>query len=196
MGCSKKDARQKDPSLQSALDELTRLNSFVETGVTYPQYSERLLVAKGNIDLALRHTNDEQAKIGIKKALDIYITTGEEWKNSIDSGREPAGLQERWEQAKKATTNAANFAFADNAARETISESENPELQDAVKADTANGAQSNTTGASPATAAVLPMASVPPGGTGFSVNAISVITPDGWTGIGPGYRVNSGEAKP
>ena len=49
--------QKKDPALQAALDELTRLGSFTETGLNYTEYSDRLLTAKGNIDVTLQRTS-------------------------------------------------------------------------------------------------------------------------------------------
>ena len=64
--------QKKDPALQAALDELTRLGSFTETGLNYTEYSDRLLTAKGNIDVTLQRTSDEPAKAKIKEAVSCF----------------------------------------------------------------------------------------------------------------------------
>ncbi len=74
-GCSRHSgaAREPDPALQKALDELIRLKSATEVGLTYSEYSDRLLTGKGNVDVALQHCSDDPAKSKIKAAMDYYI---------------------------------------------------------------------------------------------------------------------------
>ena len=76
--------REKDAALQTALDELKRLSSYTETGLSYAEYSERFLTAKGNIDVALQHTTDEAAKSRIKVVLAYYTIARDEWKIYTD----------------------------------------------------------------------------------------------------------------
>ena len=113
--------QKKDPALQAALDELTRLGSFTETGLNYTEYSDRLLTAKGNIDVTLQRTSDEPAKAKIKEAVSCYVDARSEWMKKLDdknySGR---GVQYFWKKATAATSLAAEYAFADQATRQQI----------------------------------------------------------------------------
>jgi hypothetical protein len=58
-----------DPALQAACDELRRLQSLTRTGLTYVQYSDRLLTAKSVADVALEHTSDKAAAEKISQAV-------------------------------------------------------------------------------------------------------------------------------
>ena len=76
--------REKDPALQTALDELTRLASYTQTGLNYSEYSDRLLTAKGNIDVALQRTADLSAKVRIEHAVRCYVEARNEWKKKME----------------------------------------------------------------------------------------------------------------
>lgn len=132
-GCSRRSdptasARQKDPALQTAMDELTRMKSFTDTGLTYAEYSERLLTTKANIDVALQRTNDEAAKTRITLALEDYIRARDEWKDNNDYG-----VQEFWSKAERDSKKAAEYAFADAATRKEIEEDERQNAQAKAK---------------------------------------------------------------
>jgi hypothetical protein len=111
--------RKEDAPLQAALDELTRLQSFTEAGLTYAQYSDRLLTAKGNIDVALQRTTDEAAKEKIQEAVRYYLAARNEWKVELDSDSNfrEAFTQEDWTKGSEAADFAAKYAVADTAAR-------------------------------------------------------------------------------
>src|SRR5262249_33142801 len=68
-----------DPSLQTAVDELTRLDSYANTGLNYTDYQSRLLTTKANIDVALQKTNDSDAKERIEDALDHFLRARDRW---------------------------------------------------------------------------------------------------------------------
>ena len=110
-----------DPALQTALDELKRLNSFTETGLNYAEYSERLLTAKGTIDVALQRTSDLPAIKKIQLAVSYYIDARNSWTNKIKHGYEDSpGVQESWAKASDAARLATEYAFADQATRHQI----------------------------------------------------------------------------
>jgi hypothetical protein len=123
-GCSRHNdiARRPDPGIQTALDELTRLKSMTEVGLTYGEYSDRVLTGKGNIDVALQHSNDEAAKPRIKAALGFYVAARNEWKGNVDNNLDeaPADMQTLWHNADAAAQRAFEYAFADAATRKGI----------------------------------------------------------------------------
>src|ERR1051325_8068782 len=75
--CSKQKERA---ALQTALDELTKLDSYTQTGVSYAQYSDRLVTARAHIDVALQRSTDPGAKAKIEAALQHYIQARDWWK--------------------------------------------------------------------------------------------------------------------
>ena len=113
--------REKDAALQTALDELTRLSSYTQTGLNYSEYSDRLLNTKGNIDVALQRTSDAAAKDKIDQAVAFYLEARNAWKRKIDnkyySGPE---AQEFWAKASLAAKLAAEYAFADEPTRQQL----------------------------------------------------------------------------
>lgn len=76
--------RETDPALQPALDELTRLSSYTETGLSYSEYSDRLLTTRANIDVALQRATDRPAKEQIERAIRYYVEARTAWKMKID----------------------------------------------------------------------------------------------------------------
>lgn len=96
--------RQRDPALQTALDELTRLNSYIEAGVEYPDYCNRLLDAKGNIDVALRGSNDKEVVEAINRAVKHFIDARDAWKMKLNfEGQIDAWFPEKTPTALKYT---------------------------------------------------------------------------------------------
>jgi hypothetical protein len=126
-----------DPALQAALDELTRIQSYTQTGVTYAQYSDRLLTAKGNIDVDLQRTNDEPANAQIQRAISYYITALDDWKRKIDNDTTYVEdfTQEDWSRGGSAITLAAKYAFSDSNTRREIEEQEAREEKELLKAE-------------------------------------------------------------
>ena len=117
--------REKDAALQTALDELTRLSSYTETGLNYTEYSDRLLTAKGNIDVALQRTADQSAKAKIEHAVSCYVDARNEWKKKLeDKYYFGEGVQHYWSEGTTATRLAAEYAFADEAIRQQIDDRE------------------------------------------------------------------------
>ena len=138
-GCSKHSDptlphQKQDPALQTALDELKRLSSFTEAGLNYTEYSDRLLTAKGNIDVALQRTNDEPAKDKINQAVEYHIEARKEWKRTIDDKYHVGlGPQVGWAKARAATEIAAKYAFADEATRQEIDAREQANREEEIR---------------------------------------------------------------
>lgn len=123
-GCSKhknQALEHRDPAIQTALDELGRLNSYISSGISYNQYSDRLLTAKANIDIALQRTADQRAKEKIQRAVSFFLNAREAWKEDIDSeDKSDVLLQRNWKKGCEASDLAAEFAFADEPTRDQI----------------------------------------------------------------------------
>jgi hypothetical protein len=117
IGCSKR----KDAALETALDELTRLASYAETG-SFQQYEDRLLTTKGNIDVALQRSSDEGAKRKIGKALKLYFRARDAWKLQIEDISSYTGIvhSSYSSRATHATERASLYAHADESTRKTI----------------------------------------------------------------------------
>lgn len=114
-------SRPKDPALQEALEQLTRLSSYTDTGLNYSEYSDRLLTAKANIEVALQQTNDQRAKEKIERAVSFHVEARNEWRRKIDDKYYSGdGVQPFWLEATAATRLAAEYAFATNAMRRKI----------------------------------------------------------------------------
>src|ERR1700730_3791032 len=110
--------REKDAALQTALDELTRLQAYTATGLSYSEYSDRLLTAESNIEVALKRTGDEAAKAKIRKAISYYVAAREVWSDSINSKYDGAKaiyemeLQKDWLRGRFFAGQAEEYAFA------------------------------------------------------------------------------------
>jgi hypothetical protein len=118
--CSKPRERA---ALQTALDELTKLDSYTQTGVTYAQYSDRLVTAKANIDVALQRSTDSGAKAKIEAALQHYIQARDWWKESPQVRTSTsAEISDRhyWSEGSSALLEAKQYAFADEKTRRQI----------------------------------------------------------------------------
>ena len=111
-----------DAALQDGLDELTRLQSYTQVGVNYQQYSDRVLTAKGNIDVDLQRSSDEPAKDQIERAVSFYITALDMWKVRIDSNNTFVEdfTQQEWSRGSSAIAEASKFAFSNAAIRQQI----------------------------------------------------------------------------
>jgi hypothetical protein len=184
---------QKDPALQTALDELTRLGSYTKTGLNYTEYFDRLLTAKGNIDVALQHTSDKAAKSRIEVALIYYIGARDSWKDSIDHDHGSTSfiyenyVQEQWRKASDATEKAAGYAFADDAARREIDKREEEELY----AETRSAAEAEKTEKEGKAndAEQDKVRRFSPEGTAYNLQRITVPTPGGVAAIPPGTEL-------
>jgi hypothetical protein len=125
--CSK---THKDAALQAAVDELTRLESYTKTGLTYSEYSERVLTAKANIDVALKQTRDSAAKAKIEEAVNEYVHCRDFWKQSIDvetlTGRstEDSSTPSCLEYAGTLSQTAAEYALGDKDHRRLMDKTE------------------------------------------------------------------------
>jgi hypothetical protein len=105
-------------ALQGALDELSRLESFTTTGLSYVEYRDRLLTAKANIDVALQKTDDKRANEKILAATDYYVAAQKIWNEKITTGYEkPPGVQGCWQKASNAARFAKEFALSDFSSR-------------------------------------------------------------------------------
>ena len=208
-GCSRQSesSRQPDPALQTALDELTRLKSVTEVGLTYSEYSDRLLTAKGNIDVALLRTRDEAAKPRIKAALALYIAARSEWKGSLDINEEATpGIQALWKKADEVARKASEYALADEDARKAIDQREQEKAKQEVALESAKSQISSefeTEKNAVKQAAAKQEAEAEkqqaaeaaqrerirryaPEGSGFNINSIPIATADTVTTIPPG----------
>ena len=97
------------------------MSSYTETGLNYTEYSDRLLNTKGNIDVALQRTSDHAAKDKIDQAVSFYLQARNAWKNKIDN-KYYFGPDARdfWAKASQAGKLAAEYAFADESARQHL----------------------------------------------------------------------------
>ena len=130
--CTKK----KDTALETALDELKRLSSVTDTGLTYPQYCDRLLTAKANIEVALQHTEDRPARDKILEAVNHFVTARNFWKLDIDANRTSGNaVQECWTKGHSAADAAAEYAFAGAITRWQIDTQEKDRKQHLAEAD-------------------------------------------------------------
>ena len=59
--------------------ELLKLQSATETGVTYFQYTERLLNAKSEIEANLPYVSDSNFRSSVELVLNVYIDAREYW---------------------------------------------------------------------------------------------------------------------
>ncbi len=126
-GCSRhaEPPRGPDPALQKALDELIRMKSATEVGLTYSEYSDRLLTCKGNMDVALQHSSDEPGKAKIKTAMGWYVDARKAWKSDIDNSAEgTTNLPGFWKNAEDATQKASEYILADETTRQLIARHE------------------------------------------------------------------------
>ncbi len=121
--------RKQDPALQTALDELQRLHSFTEAGLNYSEYSDRLLTAKGNIDVALQRTTDEAAKHRIGVALSCYVNAREAWRLKIENHLAGSYVQDAWTMAARYSNLAREYAFADEVTRQQLDAREKEQVQ-------------------------------------------------------------------
>jgi hypothetical protein len=124
-------SKQNDPALQQALDELTRLGSYTETGLNYAEYSDRLLTATGNIEVALKHATDDAAKRKIEEAVDYYVLARTTWEKKIDGSvlTTDYDVQQCWEKGRAAAQHAAEYAFGDEATRKQFDDRERAEVR-------------------------------------------------------------------
>lgn len=75
VGC----VRKSDDSVQRASEELKRLSSVAKVGLNYPEFSDRVLTAKGNMDVALESATDSRAKEKIEWAMNFYVEIRKTW---------------------------------------------------------------------------------------------------------------------
>jgi len=118
--CSKSattNGNKPDTALQTACDELQRLHSFTLTGLNYFQYSDRLLTAKGIIDVALQHTSDKAAAERVDRAVFCYVEARDNWSQKIRLRNSDIDLQESWSSGGRAVEFAVAYARAGVAER-------------------------------------------------------------------------------
>jgi ATPase subunit of ABC transporter with duplicated ATPase domains len=117
------------------LDELTKLDSYTKTGLDYEQYSDRLLTAKGNIDVALQRTTDLRAKAKIEAALSYYIHARESWKQSLDRSTRTTFdtfVRHYWGEGSSALARAKRYVVADEKTRREIDAEAEKEQKEAA----------------------------------------------------------------
>ncbi len=211
-GCSQNsdsDPARQHAAFQAALDELIRLKSFTEVGLSYQQYCDRLLTAKGNIDVALQHADDEAARARINKAFDLYIAARDEWKAESES---PKGMdanahavRDLWDEAAVAASKAGDYAFADAAGREDLDKKDRAaavaRTQEEVKARQAQENSEKERAAQELAVVTQQKAAnalqeeherkrrLAPEGIGFNTKPISITTSDTVANIPPGSEL-------
>jgi hypothetical protein len=72
-------ANQKKTIEQTVFKELIKLESIVGTGVTYDQYSERLLDTKTTIEMTLLEVDDSNFKSSVSDILVTFIDARDYW---------------------------------------------------------------------------------------------------------------------
>ena len=99
-----------DTSLRTAIDELVRLDSYTAVGISYSEYSERLLTANGNIDVSLQHTPDTLAKQRISEAVRFYLEAREVWAENVKNKiQENSNVRLLWLKGEAATKQADRY---------------------------------------------------------------------------------------
>ena len=205
--CSKHEA-----PLKTAVDELTRLGSCTETGLTYTQYSTRVLTAKGNIDVVLRESKDDGAKSRIETALNYYVEAQNAWTRTPDENyADSEEARSYWTKGKEATEAAAQFAFADRAKRDKIREEEmalfNATLRASEEADRQAAEEQRARKAQQAEMEARQQAAdrkkladeverervrrFAPAGIVYSIKRITFTTPDGLMSVPPGTELKT-----
>gem|GEM_PF-3682229 len=135
LGACSKAKHKEDAALQTALDELTKLNSYTETGLDYAQYSDRLLTARANVDVALQRTTDSRAKAKIEAALSNYIQARDAWKQSLDKGTSSSSdpsVRHYWGEGSSAIARAKRYVVADEKTRRQLEEEDEKEQKQAA----------------------------------------------------------------
>jgi hypothetical protein len=137
LGACSKAKHKEDAGLQTALDELTKLDSYTQTGLDYAQYNDRLLTAKANIDVALQRTTDSAAHAKIEAALSYYIQARDSWKQSLDKGSSTTpdtSVRHYWGEGSKAIAKAKRYVVADEKTRRELDvEDEKEQKQSAAR---------------------------------------------------------------
>jgi hypothetical protein len=201
VGCSKHHdptliQRHQDPALQTALDELTRINSLVEAGVDYKTYSDRLLTAKGNVDVVLKQTGDDAAKTKIQSVFKFHLLARDAWSDNI--GGTLSEVHKYWAKAAAATAIANAYAFADDAERREIDTREAARLKQEQQAEQERLAQEAAAVERQRAAEERQVAEAAererirryaPDGTVYNLQPISVPIPDGLTTIDTGTEL-------
>jgi hypothetical protein len=112
--------RKADVSIQRASEELKRLASVAEVGPNYSEFSDRVLTAKGSVDIALENATDSQTKAKIEWAMSFYIDARKAWnKNPILRPQAPE-IRELLQMATDASQVACAFANANNQIRSDL----------------------------------------------------------------------------
>jgi hypothetical protein len=135
LGACSKAKQREDAGLQTALDELTKLDSYTQTGLDYVQYSDRLLTAKANIDVALQRTTDSRAKAKIEAALSYYIQARDSWKQSLDKSTRTSfdtSVRHYWGEGSSAIARAKRYAVADEKTRREFDAEDEKEQKEAA----------------------------------------------------------------
>jgi hypothetical protein len=135
LGACSKAKHREDAGLQTALDELAKLDSYTKTGLDYAQYNDRLLTAKANIDVALQRTTDSGAKTKIEAALAYYIQARDSWKQSLDKGTRTTFdtfVRHYWGEGSSALARAKRYVVADDKTRREIDAEAEKEQKEAA----------------------------------------------------------------
>ena len=109
--------RQRDgAAFQTAWAELRRLESYTKVGLSFDQYSERVLTAQANIDAALsRVTVKGLVETKFRHAMGDYTKALDVWRMS--SLRYRYSVQYFWERGREDTEFAAQYASASDSVR-------------------------------------------------------------------------------
>ncbi|OLE53286.1 MAG: hypothetical protein AUG51_13795 [Acidobacteria bacterium 13_1_20CM_3_53_8] len=74
-------------SAREAVRVLRRLNSAIDVGVSYAQYSQILIEVKGSVDEALASIPAGELRNEITLAMEAYADAGQAWNVMIQNGR-------------------------------------------------------------------------------------------------------------
>jgi hypothetical protein len=113
-------SRKADVSVQRASEELKRLASVAEVGPNYTEFSDRVLTAKGSMDIALEHATDSQAKAKIEWAMNFYIDARKAWNTDPTLRSQAPEIKELLQMAVDASQVACAFTNANNQMRSDL----------------------------------------------------------------------------
>ena len=106
------DTRKRKAAAQRVFQQLLKLSSITEVGVTFPQYSERLLDAKSEIESALLEVDNQGFKARASNTLTAYVDARKFWSNFV--GRSGDYRKFLWGEEYKYEQYKLNFDKADN----------------------------------------------------------------------------------
>ena len=76
---AQKSTNKKKESAQKVFKELFKLKLITETGLSYSQYSERLIDAKTTIEMSLLDVDDQRFSSSVSEILSAYLDARDIW---------------------------------------------------------------------------------------------------------------------